>query len=515
MNTAPTIAAPTLVESSAPETKENKRQALIKQALAFLHTLGVETFRTPQGEAFARIKVNDHFENWPIHSDTFTRWLEQEMYLMGGSFLPNSIIQDILHQLEGMSIFLGTTRPVHLRIASLGDKIYIDLCNEKWQVVEVSASGWQVLDNSPVAFRRSPGMQSLPNPVPGGCVKDLLKFINAGNREQQLLLLSWMVMAFRPSGPYPILSIKGSQGSAKSTCQKILRSLIDPSESPLRTAPRDERDLMISAKHSHVVAFDNLSSIPAWLSDSFCRLATGGGLATRQLYTDEKQMIFQASRPILINGIEELAERGDLLDRVVNLHLPPIPKKERRKEGDLWKEFEEAKPGIFGALLGVLAAVLDGVDDVAIPEPPRMADFAVWATAAEESLGFEKGEFMLAYERNRRENSLQALECAPAITETIKFVKQCGVWEGTHLELLSHLNALTTDSRRDPQWPKSGRSMQAVIARAEPNLAVAGIKFTRLQREGGTGARRIRLELHGHIVTNVTPMQDNAPAMTM
>jgi hypothetical protein len=92
-----TITAPTEVEkiSVASQTKESKKQALIKQALAFLQTLGVETFRTPQGESFARIKVNEHVENWLIHSDTFRRWLEQEMYLMCGSFLPNSDIKDI------------------------------------------------------------------------------------------------------------------------------------------------------------------------------------------------------------------------------------------------------------------------------------------------------------------------------------------------------------------------------------------------------------------------------------
>src|SRR5262249_17344943 len=162
-------------------------------------------------------------------------------------FLPTSIINDVLRQLEGMSVFLGKTRPVHLRVAEYDQNIYLDLCNEKWQVVEVSTNGWQILDDSPVAFRGSPGIQALPPPIQGGCVQDLLHFINAGGREQQLLLLSWIVMAFRPTGPYPILSMKGSQGSAKSTCQKILRSLIDPSDSPLRTTPRDERDLMISA----------------------------------------------------------------------------------------------------------------------------------------------------------------------------------------------------------------------------------------------------------------------------
>lgn len=213
---------------------------------------------------------------------------------------------------------------------------------------------------------------------------------------------------------------------------------------------------MISAKHAHLVAFDNLSAIPTWLSDSFCRLATGGGLATRQLYTDEKQMIFQACRPVLLNGITELAERGDLLDRVVNLHLPPIPAGLRKNEADFWNEFEAAKPRVFGALLDVLSKVLQRVKDVHIPNLPRMADFAVWATAAEEALGFGSGEFFAAYERNRTESSLHALECSPAASEVINLARDCAPWEGTHSELLAQVNLRTAEKGAIPSGRRVG-----------------------------------------------------------
>lgn len=472
----------------------HQQEAIRKQAFAFLERLGLSVFTSTQLEPFARITVDAHHELWPLYSDTFRRWLELKLFAMSGHFPNSAAIKSVLRQLEGIALFLGETQPVYLRVAQHDGKLYLDLCNDRWQIVEVSPTGWQVLDESPIAFRRSQGMQPLPTPTTGGKVEQLLRFVNAGTRDQHLLLLAWVVMAFRPTGPYPILAIKGAQGSAKSSCLRILRSLIDPSDSPIRTTPRDERDLMISAKHAYLVAFDNLSSIPTWLSDAFCRLATGGGLATRRLYTDQDQMIFQASRPILINGIEELAERGDLLDRIVSLRLPPIPKDQRRKESELWTEFEAEQPQILGALLTVLSAVLQRIDTVRIPDPPRMADFAAWATAAEEALGFKAGEALAAYRRNRRESSLHALESSPAITEVIQLVKKVGVWEGTHADLLAQVNQIVGDGKKDSQWPKGGRGMQAAIARAETNLTVAGVKFRRLKRDGGTGLRRIRLE---------------------
>ena len=488
------MSADTTSQPAEPKTAADRKKEALVKALAALPPEEAGPFRTPDGQLFVRIRVGEHFEHWPLHSETFLRYVERQLFLKLGAMPTKAIVTELLRQFEGVARFEGEEFPVHLRVAEHRGNIILDLCDTNWRVVEISPSGWQIRSNSPVRFRRSPGMRPLPAPTSGGTVSDLLRFLNLGSREQELLCLSWLLAALRPRGPYPVLAIKGTQGSAKSTAQRVLRSLIDPSDSPLRTAPRDERDLMISAKHTHLIGFDNLSHISPWLSDGLCRLATGGGLATRVLYTDEKQILFNASRPVFINGISDLAERGDLLDRIVYLQLPPIPASARKNESDFWREFESAKPQIMGAILGVLVEALRRADSVRLPELPRMADFAIWATAAEEALGFRKGEFMAAYSKNRRESSLLALEFAPAASFIPQLVHSSGgTWEGTHGELLTALNMLATEDKRDPDWPKSARKMAAVLSRSEPNLAVASVRFTKLNREGGTGARRIRL----------------------
>src|SRR5207249_4833322 len=108
---------------------------------------------------------------------------------------------------------------------------------------------------------------------------------------------------------------------AKSTTAKLLRLLVDPSVSLIRTPPKDDRDLLIAASNSRVVAYDNLSGVTPWLSDGLCRLATGGGFSTRELYTDSEEVFFDAKRPIILNGIDHLAERADLAERAVILCL--------------------------------------------------------------------------------------------------------------------------------------------------------------------------------------------------
>jgi hypothetical protein len=120
-----------------------------------------------------------------------------------------------------------------------------------------------------------------------------------------------------------LLAISGEQGSAKTVLSKMLKALVDPNVAPVRALPREQRELMIAANNGHVLAFDNLSGLPPWLSDALCRLATGGSFAVRQLYTNEDEILFQATRPLLVNGIEDVISRPDLADRSIFLTLAP------------------------------------------------------------------------------------------------------------------------------------------------------------------------------------------------
>src|SRR5215813_12492424 len=134
---------------------------------------------------------------------------------------------------------------------------------------------------------------------------------------------------------YPLLAISGEQGSAKTVLSKLLRALVDPNAAPVRALPREERELMIAANNAHLLAFDNVSGIDAWLSDALCRLASGGSFTVRRLYTDDEEVLFQAARPTLLNGIDDIIGRPDLADRAIFLTLGPIGDEQRRSETEL------------------------------------------------------------------------------------------------------------------------------------------------------------------------------------
>jgi hypothetical protein len=166
--------------------------------------------------------------------------------------------------------------------------------------------------------------------VRGGSIEALAPFFNLASDNDFVLVVAWLLGALRAGGPYPVLALAGEQGSAKTVLSKLLRALVDPSVAPVRALPRDD-------SHSHVLAFDNLSGLPPWLSDTLCRLTSGGAFSTRRLVTDQDEILFVAARPIILNGIEDTFTRPDLADRAILLMLAPIAERQRRSEHVLWR----------------------------------------------------------------------------------------------------------------------------------------------------------------------------------
>jgi hypothetical protein len=177
-----------------------------------------------------------------------------------------------------------------MRTAEHAGRIYLDLADEYWRAAEIGPDGWRVIGSPPVRFRRPAGMLSLPVPEPSGSIEALASFLNLPGRNDFVLIVAWLLAALRSGGPYPLLAISGEQGSAKTVLSKLLKALLDPNAAPVRALSGEQRELMIAANNSYLLAFDNLSGLPQWLSDALCRLATGGSFAVRQLYTDDEEI---------------------------------------------------------------------------------------------------------------------------------------------------------------------------------------------------------------------------------
>ena len=449
-------------------------------------------FHDPSSTAFADLTIDGHRETWPIRSRQFRHWLRRRYFEETGSAASAETVRSALDLLEARAQFDAPERMVHIRVAEYDDRIYLDLADSDWRAIQIGPDGWQVVTSPPVRFRRAAGMLPLPIPQRGGSIEALAAFLNLPAPDEFVLVIAWLLAALQRGGPYPLLVIAGEQGSAKTALTKILRALIDPNAAPTRALPREERDLMIAANNGHILAFDNLSGLPAWLSDALCRLASGGSFATRQLYTDCDEVLFQAARPAILNGIEDIVCRSDLADRAIFLTLEPIADARRRTERQLWREFEAMRPRILGALLDAAVHGLQRLSRVRLERSPRLADFALWATACETAF-WPAGTFLRVYNANRRAAIEGVIEADPVAAFVREIMAVRGTWAGRASDLLRVRMAAGEDVLDGTTgWPKNPRALAGRLRRCQTFLRTVGINIA-FTREGRTGSRIIRM----------------------
>jgi hypothetical protein len=457
-------------------------------------------FHASDGTAFADLIIDGHRETWPLRSKRFQGWLRQHYYERTWDAPSPATLNAALNALEAQAQFDNPQRKVSLRLAEQDG-----LTDEFWRCVEIGAHGWRIAEDPPVRFRRSAGMQPLPLPARGGSIESLAPFLNLASENDFVLVVAWLLGALRAGGPYPVLAIAGEQGSAKTVLSKLLRALIDPSVAPVRALPRDERELFIAANNGHVLAFDNLSGLPPWLSDTLCRLTSGGAFSTRRLFTDQDEILFALARPVILNGIEDVITRADLADRAILLMLAAIAERQRRPENALWREFELVRPHILGALLDAAAHGLRMLPRVRLRRLPRMADFALWATACESAFR-PAGTLETAYSNNRRDAIENMVDADPVAACVRELMADRAQWTGS----ASHLLQVGT-SRTG--WPKSPRALAGRLRRAQTFLRTLGIEIV-FGREGRFGTRTIRITAVGEnqlhdTVSTVSRVSDN------
>jgi len=459
-----------LPDKAGRETQADRLLEIAKSA---------EFFHTADRQCFADVRICNgtdaaHRETWEVSSREFRDWLTRGYHAETGRGVSLDALRSTVNVLQAVGRRDSTLNEVHLRTGASksGQEIFIDLCNESWQAVEVTASGWRVISEPPIRFRRTDGALPLPIPVHGGSVADLRGFLNISD-DDFVLAIAWVLAALRGYGSLPIAVLTGEQGTAKTFCVKLLRLLIDPTGGPLQSKPTEERNLFISANGRYVLAYDNVSYISQEMSDALCCMSTGGGYATRKLYTDSEETVFEVKRPMILNGIEDFVARPDLADRCLFLKLDPVSDDKRRTEAELMAAFEEARPRILGGLLDIMADGIGQLPLTKLSTVSRMADFETWITACEPKFT-TAGTFKMVYMANRESAVHTMLEGSLVATVLRSHIAEKKVWKGTCQELLDTL-ACRCPTPPGKSWPANARALSGQLRRLAPSLRKIGI----------------------------------------
>ncbi len=377
-------------------------------------------------------------------------------------------LADAANVLEGVAAMKEPTC-MFLRTAEHEGRAYIDCGDVDGNVIEIVGGGWKITDSAPVVFTRTKLTGPVVRPERGGSLDELWTFLHIAEADRPVILAAMIQALIQVDAPHPVVGLIAEQGAAKSSATRTIVDLIDPSPVPLRQAPRDADSWVTAAAGSWVVALDNLSGIPAWLSDSLCRASTGDGNVKRALYSDAGLAVVKFRRCVVINGIDLGALRGDLGERMVLADLPRIPKARRRDEGELNFAWSKCRGAVFGALLDLAAEVHHRLPTIRLAEMPRMADFARVLAAVDEVLGTDGMAHYLGRADRIAEDSLSA----DGFIEHLR--AEHFTAEGmTSAEILAALTPDDKDWRRPRDWPKSSRAVTTLITRHAPALRAVG-----------------------------------------
>ncbi len=467
---------------------DKKSQATIVTELAI--ESGAELFHTPEFKEYAAVPVDGHLETLPLAGRSARRWLASLYRQATGAVLGSQATQDALTALQGYAVHEGEVEEVHVRVAEHDGDVFIDLGDSTWSAIRVGATGWEQVDTAPVYFRRPGGLTALPVPAPGS-VSALNGLVNISDDIDFRLLMTVAASYLFPTGPYVVLVLLGEQGSAKSFTARTIRDLIDPSAAPLRSLPRDERDLMIAATNGWIVNLDNVSYLRQWLSDGLCRLSTGSGFATRALYTDGDEAIFAAARPVIMNGISSFVTRGDLADRALTLTLPYVPPHRRRDDEEVLSDLHRARPAILGGILDLMVEAMQNSEQR--PQRlPRMATFARRGYALAPALGWSGPDFMEAYGSKTKEMTGDVLEDSAIAPLIVRIAASS--WEGRPAVLLTALGEMVSDKTKESKrWPKAANSLSGELKRLAPALRAEGVEVEFSKTPGSRSHRLITI----------------------
>jgi hypothetical protein len=446
----------------------------------------------------------------PIHSKIMAKSIKYEGY-QHDEMLKTDDIKEVQDSLSAIAEFKGEDMSIWQRTAPLDgeDGVEIDLGGEESERAIITKEGVSTnVTGSETLFSHSAASSSLPRVAEKGDLTKIFPYLNMVKEHMWLLVAYLTYILAHPKQEnvgYPILIIKGEQGSGKSfLCKAIIRALVDPNNYGIQMFPSTPREMAISAKNAYVLIYDNIRKLCHKWSDAMCVSSTGGFLPGRKLYSDNEEINLDLHGPKILNGIHNFLTEPDVVSRCVNIELLPIAAKLRKNEEELCQQLELDKPIIFRGLLDSISKCFAVKGTETITHPQRMMGFVRWLAAFELAEGMEVGTLQKIYAENQKHAMLDTIaedNLAYAVL-TMANEYTSNMWSGTPTALLDELTARVSAkaSKYSKSWPQTAISLSKRLAVLKPSLLAQGVELVLGERGK---ERRILLGMEVDIVSGI------------
>jgi hypothetical protein len=466
------------------DTRNGKKHSAASILIELALKLGT-LWHDSTGAGWIDYVADGNLQTARIKSKRFRNFLSREFWERERRSFSSEAWSEAVGILEGIASD-GQEREAFLRVGKHNENIYIDLGTDNWRIIRVSPSGWEIIPyiNCPIRFYRPDCQLPLPIPTREGSLDDLWQLLNVQEADRPLVV-GWLLSCLTPDGSKPILTLSGAKGAGKSSAASLLKKLTDPTKVNLLGTVDDSQTTAVAALNRWVLCYDNLTHLSLEQQNLLCRVSTGEGYTRRTLYTDLEETCLEFRRPQILTGIDLVPTRPDLLDRCLIVRLERISEENRLTERELEALTIDLLPGIYGALLDLLAAALRNLPTTKPATLPRMADFYELCIAA----GIPS--FVEAYASNIETGNQAAVEASPLAEGILSLLDaHNGYWQGTATELVQRLQALDPTNRGFQKLSASsvGKKMASSL---KSDLAAVGV--TVKQGKGNNGQRYLTL----------------------
>jgi hypothetical protein len=471
--------------------------------------------QSPDSEDYASIpsKTGAVMTTHAIDSREFKSWLTGEYYRETGEGLTGEQMNSVIATIHAIAAHDSPELPVsEKRVAECNGRYYLCLADDAQTVIEYSATGWHVCENSPVRFVFDRYKSPLPIPQRDGKIDKLWDIVRIAEPSDRLAVAAILVKALVPGGGEPILALSGYAGSGKTTSAKYLRSLLDPFNKGGILAKIPDLDSMaIHGKKRIFISIDNLSHVTADQSNLLAGVSTGTGDSKRKHYSDGDEVLIDIQNIIILTSIGNVVNKSDLLSRSINIELARLTDEQRASESTLEADFNTHHAAMLGGLLNMTVAALNHRDTTKSPNYSRMTNFIHLGDGVEKHLGYEGVTLSKRLKIGEREANTIAIESSPTASILVNWLQDKNEWEGLTSELLNILKSHAKKSDQSGVLPKNAIKLSAELKMIEWALLEQGIEITAKRRAAGMYISISRKEVKGDLSTLSTQNDEDKP----
>lgn len=365
------------------------------------------------------------------------------------------------------------------------NKVYYDMCNQK-EAIEISESGIDVIPKPLGMFAQqlTDREQVMYDPTPASELPHLLEQVTTLKKDNLLILATYICLCCMGKFfPMPFLAVIGNQGTSKSTLTRQVQDIVHPQNVNLYTLNDKKDDLAIALSSRLLTCFDNMSGVKAEIADLLCSAVTGGAYVKRELYTTAQERIIPYKSLIIVNGLDVVSRRTDLMERCVLLELDPITPEKRKTAKEVETTFQSLLPKIMGAIFDAIQKVLV-MEDLELKNLRRMADYELWSckfAVAMEACTEEEFQKILS------DNAQKVVDTVSFGNPTVFAIVEFMRGKSVHVESVEAFYCKCVDILREKatphevkMFPKGSAAFSRAIGGLEPNLKTYGITISKV-----------------------------------